>query len=378
MWMCCASITHPSAFIMYKNPMGSATGSAALGFQDDIEATGLQFLSWGDIDDSRARPGSSFEGSSFSEALTGNKPKAGVSFDVIPDIMTSRGSVGEDEQLLTAGDFAGKRNLTESSDDISSVSTAFHPDAHLIPSAPPDIVLKTSDSVLFYVDRSVLDDVSNNAFGTLLTMARIILVEDDSNILNIILHALYDIPSAPYNPSFATLVCAVDRLPLYGLSPYALITSNNHLFRLLYSHAPYHPMEVYMLAAHHDIDELAVLVSGHLLSFKLDALTAEMAERMGGRYLKRLFFLHLDRMRRLKVILIVRPPAHGGTGCESDPQRAWALAVASVVDDAQPDLSPPLLVASMKRYAGEIICGLCRKNYEQTLSAAAARWSHVT
>ncbi|KAF8878048.1 hypothetical protein CPB85DRAFT_1378493 [Mucidula mucida] len=287
------------------------------------------------------------------------------------------GSVGEDGQPVTAGDFADKRMLAESR-DISSVSTAFHPAAHLIPSVPPDIVLKTSDAVLFYVHRSVLAHVSSNAFGTLLLMAGIITVEDDSNILNIILHALYDIPSAPYNPSFETLMYAVDRLPLYGLAPHALITPDNHLFRLLYSHAPHRPIEVYILAAHHHLDELAVLVSGHLLSFKLENLTDEMAVRMGARYLKRLFMLHLDRMQRLKEILIVQPPAHGGVGCKADSQRAWALAAASVVNDVRPDMSPPLLVASMRRYAGEITCGLCRANFEQTLSAAAAHWAQVT
>ncbi len=228
--------------------------------------------------------------------------------------------------------------------DISSVSTAFHPGAHLIPSVPPDIVLKTSDAVLFYVHRSVLTHVSNNAFGTLLSMAGIIPVEDDSNILNIILHALYDIPSASYNPSFETLVCAVDRLPLYGLAPHVLITPDNHLFRLLYSHAPHHPIEAYMLAAHHHLDELAVLVSGHLLSFKLDSLTDEMAVRMGARYLKRLFLLHLNRMQRLKEILIVQPPAHGAAGCKADPQRAWALAAASVVNDVRPGWCCPVFV----------------------------------
>ncbi|KAF9034705.1 hypothetical protein BDZ89DRAFT_1130612 [Hymenopellis radicata] len=235
--------------------MGSAIDSAPLNLQDVNEATALQFLSRGDIDDLHVRPLSSLEGSSFSEPWsTGNEPIADVSSNVIPDIITSRimvGSVGEDGQFLSAG----KQMLSAPSNDISSVSTAFHPAAHLIPS---DIVLKTSDAVLFYVHRSVLDDVSNNAFGTLLTMAVSF--------------------RAPYNPSFATLVRAVDRLPLYGLSPPALITSNNHLFGLLYSHAPHHPIETYMLAAQHHIDELAVLVSGHLLSFKLNGLTDEMAD----------------------------------------------------------------------------------------------------
>ncbi len=88
-----------------------------------------------------------------------------------------------------------------------------------------------------------------------------------------------------------------------------------------------------MLAAHHDINALAVLVSGHLLSYNMRRVTEDMAERMGGRYVKRLVFLHLQRMAALKDILCVRPQAHG---CGLDSQRAWALAAARVVDEAKP------------------------------------------
>ncbi|KAF8867520.1 hypothetical protein CPB85DRAFT_1371070 [Mucidula mucida] len=92
-----------------------------------------------------------------------------------------------------------------------------------------------------------------------------------------------------------------------------------------------------MLAAHHGLEDLDVLASAHLLSFRLDRLTDEMAERMGPRYLKRLVFMHLGRMIKLKEILDVPPPAHGGGGgCTVDPRRAWALAAASLVYDAKP------------------------------------------
>ncbi|KAF8879174.1 hypothetical protein CPB85DRAFT_1234584, partial [Mucidula mucida] len=255
-----------------------------------------------------------------------------------------------------------------------SVSTVFHPTAYAIPSVSPDIVLKSSDRVLFYSHRSSLDKASNNAFGILLVNAGIVAVDEDSHILNIILHAVYNLPIAPFDPPFDVLVSAVDHFPLYGLSPPTLITPTKCLFALLYSHAPLHPMEVYMLAAHHDIDALAVLVSGHLLSYNMRRITEDMAERMGGRYVKRLVFLHLQRMAALKDILCVRPQAHG---CGLDSQRAWALAAARVVDEAKPDLSPPLLVASMKRCAGNITCKLCRGHFEQALIVAAGTWSQV-
>ncbi|KAF9022149.1 hypothetical protein BDZ89DRAFT_903855, partial [Hymenopellis radicata] len=167
---------------------------------------------------------------------------------------------------------------------------------------PPTIVLKSSDEILFCVHRRILTDESSNALGTSLATGDI---EAESIVLNIIHRdALYNILSAPYNPSFDTLISAVHRLPLYDLFPTTFITPTKHLSNLIYLHARHHPIEAYILAAHHNIGALAVLVSGHLLSFKLSELTEDMAERMGGRYLGRLFLLHSVRMDRLKQILL--------------------------------------------------------------------------
>jgi hypothetical protein len=47
------------------------------------------------------------------------------------------------------------------------------------------------------------------------------------------------------------------------------------------------PLQLYALAAHYDIFDLAVPTSSHLLSFPLSRLSDEMVERMGAIYLKR-------------------------------------------------------------------------------------------
>ncbi|KAF8906451.1 hypothetical protein CPB85DRAFT_1376658 [Mucidula mucida] len=271
-----------------------------------------------------------------------------------------------------------------------TVSTAFHPAAGLVPSGQPDILFQSADGVLFYLHRAVVAKASSNGFGSLLLhdATAPISVHDDSAVLNIILHAIYDLPSAQFSPSLPMLVAAVDRMALYGLAPTRFIlpstataSSSSDVFAQLCSHVPYWPIDVYMLAAHHGLEDLAVLASGHLLSFKLETLTDEMTVRMGARYMKRLVFLHLDRIGRLKEILLIPPMAHEGGGgiggCKDNPQRAWALAAASLVYDVKPDLSPHLLAASMKRYAGDIPCAACMDCFQRRLAEAVVLWSNV-
>ncbi|KAF9040186.1 hypothetical protein BDZ89DRAFT_1129108 [Hymenopellis radicata] len=141
-----------------------------------------------------------------------------------------------------------------------AVSTAFHPAARPVPSAHSDAVLQSTDAVLFYVHRAILARASLNGFGSaLLHAAAPIAVNDDSAVLNIILHTIYDLPSAQFGPSFPTLVDAVDRMqPVYGLAPtrFILPATSSDLFAQLYSHAPHRPIDVYMLTAHHGLEDL--------------------------------------------------------------------------------------------------------------------------
>lgn len=109
---------------------------------------------------------------------------------------------------------------------------------------------------------------------------------------------------------------------------------------MLYAHAPHHPVELYALAAQHGVEALARSASGHLLALDLTTLSEEMVVQMGSRYMKRLFFLHIDRMSALGDILMVLPKAHPGPStCERALlPRAWALAVASLNDVRRPSM----------------------------------------
>ncbi|KAJ3506043.1 hypothetical protein NLJ89_g7096 [Agrocybe chaxingu] len=201
----------------------------------------------------------------------------------------------------------------------------------------------------FYVHSHVLLAASENGFRGLLPAPPpssegqdpILNVPDNSTVLNVVLHTVYDMSCAHYSPSFATLVTAVNRLPVYGVSPRPHIAPTTPLFSLLLSHAPLHPLELYALAASYDLYDLAVSTSSHLLSFPLASLTDEMAEHIGPVYLKRLFFLHFGRSDALKRVLLPPPRPHAPTPfCDFTEQkkltRAWALASAYLAWDARP------------------------------------------
>lgn len=72
---------------------------------------------------------------------------------------------------------------------------------------------------------------------------------------------------------------------------------------MLLAQWPVFPLELYALAAHFDLLDLAVQTSPHLLALPLSILTDPIVERMGAIYTKRLFFLHLGRADALKRIL---------------------------------------------------------------------------
>jgi hypothetical protein len=234
---------------------------------------------------------------------------------------------------------------------LVSVSTTFYPGAHH-QSLAPDVILLSSDSVFFYVHSHLLLGASENGFHSILPPPpssnkerdTIVDAPETSTVLNIILHCIYEMSSAHYSPSFSTLTTAVNRLPFYGVRPKLRINPSTALYNILLSHAPLYPLELYTLAATHDLYELAAATSSHLLSFPLATLSDETAERIGPVYLKRLFFLHFGRSDALKRVLLSPPHPHAPTQwCDFSEQkkltRAWALASAYLAWDARPGMS---------------------------------------
>jgi len=154
------------------------------------------------------------------------------------------------------------------------------------------------------------------------------------------------------------------------------------MYALLIARAPFAPLDVYVLAAKHDLRDLAVATSPHLLSFQLSTITDEIAQEMGPDYLRQLFFLHLGRMDALKRILLHPPQSHTPTSScsfisQQDLTRAWALASAQLVWDARPDMSPGYLESTFNPLANDLSCDLCKQLLQDRVKRLLDEWSAV-
>lgn len=232
---------------------------------------------------------------------------------------------------------------------IISVSSSFFSGSH---NGASDIILRSSDKVLFYVSSSTISTSCAHAFEEFLGFSldaqrargAIIDIPESSIVLDIVMHALYDLSCAKHNPPFEDIETAIDRMPVYGLTPKDYVRLGSPLFELLLSHAPLYPMPIYALAGHFDIEELAVKTSSHLLSYHLPDLTDEVAKRMGARYLRRLMSLHMRLFETMKTLVLQPPHPHPVTPyCTFDDQkklsRAWALVASYLAWDFKPGIS---------------------------------------
>ncbi|KAK7439058.1 hypothetical protein VKT23_017764 [Stygiomarasmius scandens] len=229
-----------------------------------------------------------------------------------------------------------------------TLSTAFQEMPATSNRPTPDVVLVSSDAVVFYVDEGTLLKASYNSFGDLLPITSTKKAERVRNLhdtpsseLNVLLHILYNLDCAQYNPPLPIIISAIDHLPKYGLSPKTLITPQNPIYQLLLTNATIYPLEVYSLCGKYDIYELAVAVSPHLLSLTLSSVTDKDAERMGSLYLARLFRLHRTRVETLFKSLMPPPSLHNPTRkCGFESQKAlasaWTMTTAYLSWSAKP------------------------------------------
>ncbi|KAJ7368247.1 hypothetical protein DFH08DRAFT_19717 [Mycena albidolilacea] len=273
---------------------------------------------------------------------------------------------------------------------IISISTTFFSTAQHRPQ-PPDVVLLSKDSVYFYVHSDLLLDASDNRFRAMLPVSHsendnedppVLNIPEPAPVLNVILHAIYGMSCAHYSHPFETLANAVDSMPIYGIIPKSTILPSTPLFALLLSQAPLYPLQLYALAAHYDIFDLAVPTSSHLLAFPLSRLSDDMVERMGAIYLKRLFFLHFGRAEALKRVLGPPPHPHPPTStCDFHSQkglgRAWALATAYLAWDVRPDMSINSLESALRPLAEHLSCDLCKNALNDRVKNLVIQWSIV-
>ncbi|KIK54984.1 hypothetical protein GYMLUDRAFT_48186 [Collybiopsis luxurians FD-317 M1] len=271
---------------------------------------------------------------------------------------------------------------------------------------PPDLVLKSSDSVLFHVHTEQLNSASRNNFGALAVpngAMNPVAVSEDHKILTIILDIIYRKPSAAldYSPPFPfdTLAAAISRLPVYGIDLHAQLDLNNSngavadtdtdksspahpMFQALHAHATTHALQLYILAAQNNMEALAVAASTYLVGLQMEDLTDEDAEAMGSRYLHRLILLQLRREEALKKILLQPPYPHRETpDCDVLDQkallRAWVLFAAYFAWQIRPDLPSAALENLLAPLAGHVSCELCKRSIREQVTKIVHEWEAV-
>ncbi|KAA1471661.1 hypothetical protein DENSPDRAFT_129282 [Dentipellis sp. KUC8613] len=270
--------------------------------------------------------------------------------------------------------------------DIVSVSVVFHPGS-TADSLASDLALLTSDDVFFYVHSNKLLAASDNGFNMMLPQGRIqkfsgdpplLFVPEDSTVLNIILHTIYNMSAVQFSPTTQAIIDAVDAMATYGIPAKTYIAPSTPLYLHLLADAAINPIDVYALAASLDIFELAVGASSHLLSYSLPSLTDELTAKMGAIYLKRLVFLHLDRCEVLKRLLLPPPSFHPHANCgyaeQTTMARAWALASAYLTWDARPDLSAAALENALHPLGDRLVCKECKRLLKGRINDVVAQW----
>ncbi|KAK7040209.1 hypothetical protein VNI00_010015 [Paramarasmius palmivorus] len=268
-----------------------------------------------------------------------------------------------------------------------SISRVFGPNIHQSAPRPPvDLILLTTDSVIFYVDENTLLNASNNQFNSRLPLPtrekqkRVVFLPGvTSPELQIVLQCLYNVPNGDM-PDIDTVIRGIDRLSTYGMSPKALVKPRSHMYEHLLSCAPLNPLQVYSTAAFHDMYSLAVQVSAHLLVVDLSKVTEEFSVRMGTRYLMKLVRLHLGRTEVLKGLLTVEPELHNPTkkcGFEDQKRlkRDWNYGVARLCWLIKADTTTSTIKNIIVEATKYITCEECIRARDVRLNALVAEWS---
>ncbi|KAL0955580.1 hypothetical protein HGRIS_001817 [Hohenbuehelia grisea] len=341
------------------------------------------------------------------EEVDGHPPKSGsnANFPTPPLTPVSPRSSFPFDSTLVAG---------ESDTTIVSVSTTFHPSAGLLSTILPDLVLLSTDLVFFYVHEPVLLAASNNKFSSLLPMEtaqsrlnsspaptedeliQLLVVPEPSAVLNVVLHIVYGLSPARHSPSYTTLAAAVNCMPTYGIALRPLLNpsskplvgrrtpppSPSHLYALLVNHAPAHALELYTLAAAHDLPELARAPSAYLHGLRVCEIPDEALQRMGGVYFARLVRMQLLRIDMLKRAVVQPPRSHVPTRTctEEDTAslvRAWGLVAASLVWDAVPDSSVVNLEAAFRALSMHLTCLECAQEFNSHLNTVLKIWAQA-
>ncbi|EUC59270.1 40S ribosomal protein S14 [Rhizoctonia solani AG-3 Rhs1AP] len=281
-----------------------------------------------------------------------------------------------------------------------SISTRFNLNSWDMQDA--DVLFLTPDQVFFYAHSSLLLQYSSNYFGGLLVDDTVDDVDEEidvsqpmsdwsmepkliptnisSNILNVVLLALYQLPIKEFMPSNEILQAVIPTLASLGYDPCVIAYPQSELYGLLLRSAAADPFPMYAAAAQCSFETLAVAVSALTLQTPLHGVTDELAQQMGPIYLRRLFFLHLGRADALKRIVLPQPnlhPPESNSQCDSESQkgiqRAWALASAYIISQNHPGEINDVV----SLLGTHIKCTECGRSLQERISRLVHDWSTV-
>lgn len=268
----------------------------------------------------------------------------------------------------------------------------FSPGANNGESTPTDTILVSADSVFFYVHGRRLLAVSSNRFNNTISESfeertgkdpeLVIPLPHPSPVLNILMHTVYNKGCAHFTPSLADLSLTLNILETYGMLANILVAPGMPLYDNFRLHASQDALELYTVAAAHNLYDLAVYTSAHLLSLPLHSISDDHASRMGTYYLKKLFFLHLGRADALKRLLLPSPRPHTpAMDCNMVEQkkvsRAWALACAYLTWDMRVDLAIADIEAALSSLESQVSCTRCKLSLRERVDTLTAQWSLV-
>ncbi|KAK0443541.1 hypothetical protein EV421DRAFT_1804329, partial [Armillaria borealis] len=253
---------------------------------------------------------------------------------------------------------------------INAMSTKFNADFKHN-GKPPDTRLVSSDLVLFLIHRHMLVDASTNRFNALLDSLRpFTTIPETSDFLNIILHAVYGLSSSQFRPTIDTLMTAVCLFPKYGLQPKRYIHPSSPLFSDIRYQMPLSPLMAYVVSSYYELEDLAVITSGHLLSLDVSTMSEEM----------RLFDLQQRRVDTLKRLFAVPPIPHPATPrCDFIAQksltRAWSLYTVRLLWDARADLTVGAIERTYRTLDDHVACFDCKCALRERVKGIVIEWS---
>jgi len=206
---------------------------------------------------------------------------------------------------------------------------------------------------------------------------------EPSDVLNVVLHLLYQQPCTHFLPTLPTLHAVLNALHAYSIPVLSQSFLSHSLSALLAPHAATQPIYTFALAASANLEGLAVLASRFCLRVPLSDISEPLATLMGASYLRRLMFLHLGRVEALKRTLAPPPAMHPPTtsDCDISDQkritRAWALATAYLAWGARADMSEGELREVLEPLKTKVDCAACQSCLGERIEQLCVDWRAI-